>query len=338
MLKNKIALCVLVLIIISVSYIFASDVIVQNGCMTVDGDMQVGDYYNPATMDVYGTINADSIGDESAPYAYLSDTEIDGDLYTYGGILINDVLELSWNNYLYQAYFGAPFFNFDDIFYINGPEIGPYVGADCDFIVSEDLYVYGDIYGDLYPLYAMYDQKTRGGIIEQVKKEVPPDKQNGATLFFNKDTKKIENYIASEGKFYDLQGNVIHELPKVVKPATKYETVYQFDSKTGQVRSISRPVTEKYQIKEGYSLDSKTGNFVNKKTDTVVSREEALEIYAASEGKIYDLEHNFLRDANKKNTREIASVGDFTGKADQVKKTQNNTDDQGINVKPASLN
>ena len=127
-------------------------------------------------------------------------------------------------------------------------------------------------------------------------------------MFFNKETKKIENYVASEGKFYDLQGNVLHELAEVVKPTTEYETVYSFDKTTGQVISTQRAISEKYQIKKGYSLDSKTGHFINKESGKVVAREEALEICVASEGKIYDLDHNFVRYADKNHPTEVAST------------------------------
>jgi len=87
--------------------------------------------------------------------------------------------------------------------------------------------------GGYDPPYVLYDQQSRDEIIDRVKKEVPPDKQHGAALFFNKATKRLEMYVASEGRFYDLQGKLVHELPDVVSPATQYETAYYLDPATG---------------------------------------------------------------------------------------------------------
>jgi hypothetical protein len=393
MLKNKAASFVLVLTVISVGYIFASDVTVQNGNLTAGGlisgsdlllnngqddylyfnhnnyYMGIGagygllvedseypilsvnpeyDYINmgsssePVNAYLYGTLFADYIGDYSyQPYAFLSDTEINGDLGVYGGLFTDWGMEFYLDTYRGAAYLGVGdgILDLCDVLYVMGLEFDPYdpfVVVDGDLNVTGTVYAY-DFVEESYAS-SIYEQKSRDEIIEQVQKEVPPDKQNGAAIFFNKETKNIENYIASEGKFYDMQGNVVYELAEVVKPTTKYETVYHFNKSTGEIKSTQRAVSEEYQIKKEYSLDSKTGKFINKNTGQIASREEALEIYASAEGKIYDLSHNFLRDADKKKTPEITPAGNFNSSKNQIKTAQNNTENQEITVKPASSN
>ena len=49
----------------------------------------------------------------------------------------------------------------------------------------------------------LYDLQTRQQIINTIKRTIAPDKQSGALVFFNKDTKGLESYVPSEGKFYD---------------------------------------------------------------------------------------------------------------------------------------
>ncbi|MBN1975539.1 MAG: hypothetical protein JW787_18015 [Sedimentisphaerales bacterium] len=336
MLKIKIGLCVLFLMVISVGFIFASDVTVQQGTMTVDGDLEVGgsitggdisgtdltitdgyyDYlyfnhnnYYMATDEDYGFL-CGGLGVGNSQDGYLS-VWVDGYssyLYNSSAIIFSDTLGVFPNEYL--------------------------VYIDQDLVLTGKI----DSVGGYDPPYVLYDQKTRSEIIDQVKKEVSPDKQGGATMFFNKETKKIETYVASEGKFYDLDGKVVQELAEVVQPTTRYETAYHFDSTTGQVREILRPVAEKYQIRKEYSLDKKTGKFVKKATGDIVSREEALEIYVASEGKIYDLQHNFVRNAEMEKPSAVAAAGNSTDSSVQINTAQNSDEKQEIKIKPASLN
>jgi hypothetical protein len=63
--------------------------------------------------------------------------------------------------------------------------------------------------GGVDPPYVLFDLNTRQSVKTRVLAEVPIDKQSGAAQFWNLDTKKMEVYIASEDKFYDLNGNLL---------------------------------------------------------------------------------------------------------------------------------
>lgn len=53
-----------------------------------------------------------------------------------------------------------------------------------------DLNVSGKVTssGGYDPPYVLYDQQSRTEVVERIQDEVPPDKQSGAALFFNKET------------------------------------------------------------------------------------------------------------------------------------------------------
>lgn len=73
--------------------------------------------------------------------------------------------------------------------------------------VNGDLQVSGKITGgSIDPAYVIYDSETRERIKTRVMKEVPKDKQTGAALFFNSQSKRLETYVASEDAFYSLSG------------------------------------------------------------------------------------------------------------------------------------
>jgi hypothetical protein len=79
------------------------------------------------------------------------------------------------------------------------------------------LHVVGDIHctgkltsdGGNDPPYVLYDSKTRRAIMERVAREVPPEKQDGAVLFWNGEESGFEVYLPSRGEFRDLMGNVL---------------------------------------------------------------------------------------------------------------------------------
>jgi hypothetical protein len=85
---------------------------------------------------------------------------------------------------------------------------------------SEELHVDGDIYcsgkltsvGGNDPPYVLYDKETRQAIVERVADEVPPDKLDGAVLFWNGEQLQMEIYLPSRGEFRDLNGNVLAAL------------------------------------------------------------------------------------------------------------------------------
>lgn len=109
----------------------------------------------------------------------------------------------------------------------------------------------------------------------------------------------METYIASEGKFYDLLGNVTHTIPIVQAAEKKYGPVYYLDRQTGKVESWQKPVENRYRVKKEFKLDKKTGKFVNRDTGKEVQRDQALELYVPDEGNFYDLQGNLIRSEPK---------------------------------------
>ena len=247
-LKNKAAACVLVLIVVALGIVFASDVTVQQGNLTVDGD------------------------------GSFDDVEID--VLDVGAVLSNTMYV-------------------ENQFLSDGDVTAETMGAET--VVGSTMGIFGKVVssGGYDPPYVLYDQQTREQIIEIIKKEVPPEKLSGAALFFNSDTKRLETYVANEGRFYDLQGNVVHSMPKIEAPTTAYEDAYYLEAHTGTLQMWQKPVYNPYKIKHGFALDKKTGQFLNTVTGEVVSREEALEIYVENEGNFYDMDGKFIRSEAK---------------------------------------
>jgi hypothetical protein len=125
-----------------------------------------------------------------------------------------------------------------------------------------------------------------------VKREVSPEKQDGAALFFNADTKALETYVPGEGKFYNLQGAVVHAVEAAGAGPT--QTVYYLDGLTGQVKSRQKTLNNRYKVRQGYQLDEKTGSFISAATGKAVPREEALSLYVAEEDSLCDLRGNVI--------------------------------------------
>jgi len=61
-----------------------------------------------------------------------------------------------------------------------------------------------DASGGVDPPYVLYDPQTRQETIDIIGEEVPLGKQNGAALYFNKETNKLEVYFAKENRFFEL--------------------------------------------------------------------------------------------------------------------------------------
>jgi hypothetical protein len=175
--------------------------------------------------------------------------------------------------------------------YFAGLTVADYAHFQCDIETSGKV----ESVGGYDPPYVLYDRQTRQEIIDRIKKEVHPDKQAGAALFFNRDTRRLETYVPSEGKFYDLQGNVVYELSEAVEPTTRYEIVFYLDGSTGELKTRARAVRDRYVVKNGHRLDEKTGRFISRVTSEPVPREEALEFYVVSEGAYYDVQGHLIR-------------------------------------------
>lgn len=177
--------------------------------------------------------------------------------------------------------------------------------------------------GGLDPAYLLLDEQTRQQTIERVQKEVPPGKQGGAVLFFDKDSHRLETYVPDEGKFYDLGGNVVHALSAVAAPTMQYRAAHYLDWKTGQVASYPEPVQNRYRTRSGYRVDEATGQFINERTGAAVAREEAIEFYNASDGIYYDLQGRPLRKETLEQETEYVTEYYFdrrTGQVGQVRR------------------
>jgi len=290
-LRNKLVVGVLVVGLVGLGITIAGDVIVQNGHMDVEGNLDVdSDLY------VSGSLDAD--------YGSFSNVNVDGDVtagddLNVGGHLdVDDGLAVWGYTYItgdVEVYF--------DIGYSTRPNayLGSILGTDVAVsshgVFGDDIFVCGKVntWGGVDPPYILCDRQTRSEIVEKVRQEVPVDKQGGAALFFNKDTDRLEAYVATEGKFYDLQGSVVGQMPKVEPAAIPYENRYLLDTKTGQPMKWHKPICDRYALKAGFTLDERSGQFVNTADREILTREQALELHSAADGKVYDLQGNFLR-------------------------------------------
>jgi len=110
------------------------------------------------------------------------------------------------------------------------------------------------------PPYVLYNYETRESIVERVKEEIPPDKLDGAVLFFNGEKLHMEIFLPAEGEFRSLSG----ELLESIKPITftfEVEERFYLDRKTGQVKryKVRKAPQGRYQLRKNHLLDPKTG-------------------------------------------------------------------------------
>ncbi len=280
---------ILILNVIGLGAVIGGDVTVQDGDLDVDGDLNVGGY-----LDVYYDLDVDDdayIGWDLDVY----NITYTGALDASGSVLADDV---------YSYY-----------------DIEADGDVEADDVVGYGIGLFGKVYssGGYDPPYVLYDKQTREQIINRVKSEVPPDKQNGAALFFNDGTKRLEIYIAGEGKFYDLQGNVTHTMSRVEPATTTYEAFHYLDRRTGTIETWQKPVENRYRFRRGFTLNDKTGQFINRDTGAVVSREQALEYYVPSEGNYYDLQGNLIRSEPKAGETQYALEYYFDRRTGEIK-------------------
>ena len=179
-LKNKLMACVFILTVITAGLVLSDDVTVQEGSMYIDKGLVVGN--NKLNVPAgYGTVivsNSMLVGSNLDVYSDLDvddDVDIDEELEAYEILLIGDIGGYG------NAEFGGALYTASGLF------------------SSGNLEVYGKItsHGGYDPPYVLYDRQSREEIIERIKNEVPPEKQGGAALFFNKQTKRLETYVAS---------------------------------------------------------------------------------------------------------------------------------------------
>jgi hypothetical protein len=153
------------------------------------------------------------------------------------------------------------------------------------------LYVAGDatidgklnLSGTPDPPCLLLDAETRDSIAQRIARDVPPSKQTGAALFWNKETKQLEVYVASEGAFYDLAGKIITTIKPPTIPDSKVTKSYRIDPATGSVLAQESMHAPSWQLKAGYKFDRLTGVFTFVGTESnavpaVVGSQEALEL------------------------------------------------------------
>lgn len=144
---------------------------------------------------------------------------------------------------------------------VDAPAEALEVGANAH--VLGDLFVDGKIYatGGVDPPYVLCDQITRAELVARVGREVPDSKRDGAALFFNKDTKRLEVYSPRDGTFYDLVGVPLEGVPIMPPPAVPSEIRYVFEPSAGAKATVEIARPAKRQLKDGYHLDAATGAF-----------------------------------------------------------------------------
>lgn len=92
--------------------------------------------------------------------------------------------------------------------------------------------------GGIDPPYMLLDAHTRAEIKGEVLVEVPTNKQTGAAVYFNPATHKLEMYVASEDKFYDVNGNLL-STNVVAKAFTPFKPVRHVRGSTNTVNTVT---------------------------------------------------------------------------------------------------
>jgi hypothetical protein len=117
------------------------------------------------------------------------------------------------------------------------------------------------LYGTTDPPVLLLDAQTRATVAQRVSHDVPPSKQTGAALFWNSSTKRLEVYVAADGAFYDLAGNVLANITAPAVAGATVTTTYHVDTVTGQVVADDSLHAPRWQLKAGYQFDKTTGTF-----------------------------------------------------------------------------
>lgn len=282
--------------ILLASYIMVSIVIAGNVTVKEEGDLDVDrdlTVHQDATvngnLDVWCNLDAESIEAYEAEVTdfliaqgYISSNEQDCSLFICPGAYIGDLF------------------------------VGGAGGGSGSIYVSGDALYAGNVNiagtmtcnkldaTTIDPQWVQYELQARADVIKSVSETVAPEKQGDAIVFFNQDTKRLETYIPAEGKFYDLTGKLIHSLPRPVEPVRQFKTEYYLDRGSGQIKTRKKAIANRYCIKEGVELDKNTGKFLDIASGQEVVREQAIEMYAASEEVFYDMNGNVLRIKEKK--------------------------------------
>jgi len=137
-------------------------------------------------------------------------------------------------------------------------------GYDLD--VSGDIHCTGKLTSDggNDPPYVLYNPESRVSIINRVKKEVLPDKLNGAVLFFNVDQGQLEIFLPSKGEFQALNGEVLETVDPITQ-TFETEDRYYLDEETGEIKNYqAKKRVKRYRLKPDHELDPLTGKVKRK--------------------------------------------------------------------------
>jgi len=132
--------------------------------------------------------------------------------------------------------------------------------------VTGDIHCTGKLTSDggNDPPYVLYNYETRTSIIDRVKKEVLPDKLNGAVLFFNGDQGQLELFLPSKGEFRSLDGKVLEKVEPIMQ-TFETENYYYLDTDTGEIKTYkAKKRVKRHRLKPDHELDHKTGKIKRK--------------------------------------------------------------------------
>jgi len=129
------------------------------------------------------------------------------------------------------------------------------------------------------PSLVLYFPESRENIVRLSKRSIPPERGDGAAVFYNRDTRQIELYKMNEGKFCSLSGELLETLDTpVLATGEDVEEVYKFDGATGTVVKQQRLRAESTRLKNGYAVDPVTGKVLRKKDGVEVDVQDAVEV------------------------------------------------------------
>ncbi len=147
-----------------------------------------------------------------------------------------------------------------------------------DIATGDDLSVTDKLTvgGATDPPAVLFDAVTRQSTIDLTRRSIPPNKLNGAMMFFNSETNLLEYFIASEGEFRNMNGDILATVDPITETFETKDRYYLFP-KTGEVRVRKiRKDKLRYIVKPEYTLDADSGEFIDKETGEKVKKEKAV--------------------------------------------------------------
>ncbi len=129
------------------------------------------------------------------------------------------------------------------------------------------------------PSLILYFPESRENIVQLSRGSIPPERGDGAAVFYNGDTQQIEIYKMNEGRFCSLSGELLETLDApVFSEGEDVEEVYQFDNVTGTVVKRQKLRVQSPRLKKAYAVDPLTGKILRKEDGVEVDLQEAVEL------------------------------------------------------------